>query len=791
MAESFPSSIATSILTTIAMFNSPNTRPKDITKLKETLSKIQDKLLIAEEQQAQDQELQRQLAMISDVLYDAEDMIDELRCGAVKTLGVKVSNFLASIFLSPRKIQKTRKRVEKMASGINNRCDQSTRVDSGDTVIDHNFWSTSQVLGRDDDRKEIFNFLTNNTGSVSVLSIVGQEGIGKTALTRLVYNDEMIDDNFELKLWVPAPADLEITSLMRKIYIAVAGENDYAKLAPKHTLFSDSGSGSKIVVTRSSNQAVQRIGTEASVVLNVLCAEDRVKLFEKLAFKDGANDRDPDLTEIGRGIVENCGGFPLAVQTLGSLLHQNINPQDWKLIRDDEIWRQDPERNSVISALKLSYGHLPSHLRRCLAYCSLFPKGYYFNSEYLVHSWMAQGFLAAHHENEEWKDVGMRYLKILFSRCFFQDVEDSGYYFTFKMQEPIHDFVQKAAKKECERINLGVSYPDISARHLLFTGSARDNQQLPHISANLRTIIMQLDSHNVGESLIATLTAKHKYLRLLCLRGLTFKVLPYSIGELKHLRFLDLSWNSNLQELPEAICKLQILQTLMLLGCSRLRNLRNNMQNMISLRYLEITPTPYGDLPVEGLHSLRYLHICNYFLEELPRGMRNLTSLRTIILQGCHMLTSLPLWITSLSRLEKLVIKNCRRLNLRMDSQGQGGNVCLNLQVFMIYDLQVLVDLPQLILQGSAKTLKYMRIDTCPSLQKLPAWLTTLTSLEKLEIAGCSVLESLPNGMENLTARTELKIQKSSPTFVLKSISHLHHYFFGHSAVPGGFSDPE
>lgn len=229
MAESFPSSIATSILTTIAIFP-PNKRPKDITKLEETLSRIQDELLIAEKQQAQDQELQRQLAVISDVLYDTEDMIDELRCGAAKTLGVKVSNFLASIFPTPSKIQKTTKKIEKKASAIQKRCGQNRRlvrlVDSGDTVIDHNFGSTSQVLGRDDERKKIVNFLKETNERVSVLPIVGMKGIGKTTLARLVYNDKLMDEHFEKKLWVHAPEHLEKYTLTMEIYTAARSKND-------------------------------------------------------------------------------------------------------------------------------------------------------------------------------------------------------------------------------------------------------------------------------------------------------------------------------------------------------------------------------------------------------------------------------------------------------------------------------------------------------------------------------------------------------------------------------------
>ncbi|KAJ0018694.1 hypothetical protein Pint_11861 [Pistacia integerrima] len=304
-----------------------------------------------------------------------------------------------------------------------------------------------------------------------------------------------------------------------------------------------------------------------------------------------------------------------------------------------------------------------------------------------------------------------------------------------------------------------------NARHFSFLGIANGNKKVPSISNNLRTIIMQsLQPQRVAESFVSKWISNFKCLWLLCLSGLQFKELPDSVAALKHLRFLDLSWNSDLEKLYDTICKLLRLQTLKLRGCSALKNLPRNIQKMISLRHLELT-IQWERLPpigAECFKSLQYLHLykCKN-LESLREGMESLTTIRTLILQGCGSLTTLPDNVKLLETLEKLVISSCPKLNLKMDLQGK--DLSLKLKAFMIYELKELEDLPQLILQGSANTLKYIRIEECPKLTELPAWLASLTALQKLEIVSCSGLSSLSPGMEKLTALRELKIQKSPP----------------------------
>ncbi|KAJ0018697.1 hypothetical protein Pint_11865 [Pistacia integerrima] len=687
MAESFPSVIATNILTEIAFLTSPQTRlsrdlPDEISELKTALLGIKKKLLNAEEQQSQYPKLQKSLADLSDLLYDAEDELCEFRFKVAKSRPGKSKgiNFSWSSNCPDHKIKEITKKLRKLADNI--KMSDVSIVSSSKMVINDNFLRTSEVIGRDDDKEKIINILKKQDENVSVLAIVGDRDIGKTTLAKLVYGDRRIDELFRLKMWIRVPADFDVPALIKETCTAATGENQ-AGLIPeqirkkllqalagkkfllvldnvldiifndrwkdfKNLLVEKSAKGSKIVITTrmTNDQVSEKLGPLFSCDLGGLSEEVSLSFLKLATFIDKADKKNLDLNDIWKEIVTRSGGVPLVVKILGILLYGNTKKDDWLRIMND-IWGQNQEKNSIVSALKLSYARLPSHLRRCLAYCSLFPKGYSFNSDYLVCQWVMHGFLEPHneieHEKEKLVDVGLQYLEKLISLCFFQDVEyhecffqdvechDS--YYIFKINDIVHEAILKVAQNEFQIVDLNPNSVKEDPRHLSFLGFGKNNKEVSFTSKKLRTVIMQ---STLSEGLIVTWISKFKYLRLLCLSDLQFEKLPDSVGKLKHLRCLDISQNSSLVELSEAVCKLLSLQTLILVSCSK--------------------------------------------LQKLPSNMQSLTSLRTLILRGCDSLSSLSCNITDmkleklvihscpmLKRPEKLVIRSCPMLNVKMD----------------------------------------------------------------------------------------------------------------------------
>lgn len=228
----------------------------------------------------------------------------------------------------------------------------------------------------------------------------------------------------------------------------------------------------------------------------------------------------------------------------------------------------------------------------------------------------------------------------------------------------------------------------------------------------LRTIIIpDLDSEYVpievgvnNLSFLQRCISSLNLLRVPNLSNLTIKVLQSSIGNLRHLRYLDLSFNRHISKLPDSICKLHHLQSLVLAYCEKLQELPKDIGNLISLRYLVLTINQTHLPKVIGrLTSLRTLFVisCNNLIS-LGEGMGSLTNLRTLVISKCQNLESLP--SCNMTTLETLDISDCPKLDLIGSGEGIQG-----LRFFGIENSS-LKALPHW-LQESANTLEGLCLD--------------------------------------------------------------------------------
>ncbi|XP_022844055.1 putative disease resistance protein At3g14460 isoform X2 [Olea europaea var. sylvestris] len=271
------------------------------------------------------------------------------------------------------------------------------------------------------------------------------------------------------------------------------------------------------------------------------------------------------------------------------------------------------EKSEILPALKLSYHHLPPELKRCFAYCALFPKDYEFDKLQLVYFWMAEGLLQETKKDKLIEDVGSQYFDELLARSFFQ--QSSAYASRFVMHDLFNDLAMSVAGDKCLRMDDELQEISVKVRHLSFKG--RMYETYPRFNfldkvQKLRTFLplpVETPFNYLSQRILLHLFANSYCLRVLSLNGYAIYELPDSIGDLRHLRYLGLA-GTRLRWLPKSVCTLINLQVLILSGCSRLTKLPTSMENLVKLRYLDIS------------------HTCN--LHEMPQGIAQLTSLRTL-----------------------------------------------------------------------------------------------------------------------------------------------------------------
>ncbi|KAF2307865.1 hypothetical protein GH714_032755 [Hevea brasiliensis] len=619
IAESVLGKLASPILEEISLAWNVN---DDLEKLRSTLSTIKAVLLDAEEQQG------RTMSLPSALLRQSTD-------SKVRRFFSRSNNPLVFRFKIGNRMKEIRERLDEISA-------QKGKFHLTERLVDervvyrrremtHSFVQASDVIGRESDRDKIIEYLLHHgeLENLSVVPIVGIGGLGKTTLAKMVYNDERVDRNFQLKMW----ARLRRSLAGRKFLLVLddVWNENLVRWVELRGLLEGCAMGSKIIVTTRSSKVASIMGIELAYNLPGLPHKDCLSLFLKWAFNAGQEKQYPNLVDIGNEIVRKCGGVPLAVRTLGSLLYASTDERHWLSIRDNEIWKLKQEENDILPVLKLSYDQIPSYLKRCFAYCSLFPKNYVLYSFELVQFWMAHGLLDLPGEDQESEDHGMQYVKELWSRSFFQDVEDHGFFFTCKMHDLVHDLAISVAQKGW----------DLAAKHLLMPVS------------------------------------RFKHLRVLNLSDSCFEALPNSIGTLKHLRYLDLYRNRKITKLPNSICKLQNLQTLRLEECEKLEEIPRDIKNMsnLSLKHLSALETlVIGDCAKLNLMEMEYnedfdLSLTSLVIGELPQLVTLphwlqgcASTLQYIYIDDCPNFTALPDWTRNLTSLKRLEIIRCPEL---------------------------------------------------------------------------------------------------------------------------------
>ncbi|XP_054812041.1 putative disease resistance RPP13-like protein 1 [Prosopis cineraria] len=552
----------------------------------------------------------------------------------------------------------------------------SSRLPTTSLVADE-----SRIYGRDGDKEEIIRLLLDEDLSrdpLSVISVVGMGGSGKTTLAQLVYNDGRMKDQFQLDSWVCISDEFDVIRITKTIlsalHCSITGYEDLNQLQLKlkeklmgkkfllvlddvwnekpsdwellRVPFCFGASGSKILVTTRSEQVASVMASIRVHHITLLNEEDGWKLFAEYAFKNKDASSCSNLQSIGKKIVEKCKGLPLAIKSLGGLLHTKFSEKYWNEILESEIWQLADGDEDIMPALRLSYHYLPSNLKRCFAFCSIFPKDVEIDKESLIQMWMAEDLIYCNQGNKSVEELGNGILDELESRSF---VEKS----TFSDDKLImHDLVNDLAKSVsggfCLRMGIDQVQNEIieRIRYCSFSSFVDMDDEIPlkpiYESKQLRCFArLQEGSCDIGGKVEAEMFSRFKHLRILGLKYVaTITKLSDGISNLKHLRYLDLS-DSGIKKLPGSICTMCNLQTLKLNGCDQIVKIPRDFYKLINLHYLDLSRTG---------------------ISKLPNSICKVRSLQTLKLGGCGSLAKLPPDLPNLINLRHLdLVRTCIR----------------------------------------------------------------------------------------------------------------------------------
>ncbi|KAH0463422.1 hypothetical protein IEQ34_008004 [Dendrobium chrysotoxum] len=550
----------------------------------------------------------------------------------------------------------------------------------------------NDLIGRGKDKEFVMQWLrkpsnehrgTDLFRNISLLSIVGHGGMGKTTLLQHVYEDEMTEE-FDLKMWVCVSNNFDVkkviadmleslkmkkpklgtlyalqkslkSEIMSKKFLLVLDdiwdeEEERGKSKWENVLapLSCGSLGSKILVTTRMDSAALIIAKvirkkKETLRLQGLEEDECLLLLNTHAFADVENlDDHRKLKLITEEIAKKLSGAPLAAKVMGGILNDNLDETHWRKVLDCDIGIIKLGQNDIMPVLRLSYVYLPQPLQSCFTFCCIFPQDHEFDKDDLVRMWIALGFIqSSYNPGETMEDIGGRYFDTLVKKSFF---DKYGNY--YKMHDLLQEMAQYVSAQECFRIDgeneLPYRIPE-TIRHLAVNTNNLEEVRKIEKFKNLHSLHLTYskDDQDFFDVLTKILEILRS-IRLLCINNQHLEMIPEAIGYLRHLRYLKIA-RTSVAQLPRSLSNLYHLMFIIYdKGGLRIRKdfLPKDLNNLFNLRYLklpwDVIPGMHGIGKVKSLQGLDGFYVKNeigYKIGELEH-MNDLRQLRIKHLQN-------------------------------------------------------------------------------------------------------------------------------------------------------------
>ncbi|GLT31973.1 hypothetical protein SLA2020_066700 [Shorea laevis] len=678
------------------------------------------------------------------------------------------------------------------------------------------FSDSSHVVGRNEDVDELVRLLTDsrNQEALSVISVVGMPGLGKTTLVKAVCAVDKISEYFGEKImWVCVSENFDVPRILGEMLESLTktactiknvdtllqkigeelekkvgkreGEKEEKKEGGKNYLLIlddvwneesekwdylkscllgiSKKSGNRVVVTSRSENVASIMDSIHTHHLKQLEADKCWSIIKRRAFGDGAVPQ--KLEEIGKDIAKKCGGVPLVANVVGGALCKKSDENEWLSFKEkvNVLGSLEDQHRRIMDVLRLSFERLPKPaLKQCFAFCSIFPKDFVIAKEKLIQLWMAEGYLQSSNESSM-EDVGAKYFTDLLSYSLFQEEERDSFenVKSCKIHDLIHDFAQSindsetviVEKEPCSNLPHHV-------RHLhLDFGKEKVQIKFEDVAEKLQTLF---SNHGFPSSL----PGNFRRLRALSVCDVDdADPLPSCFGNLKSLRYLDIS-GTPIRQLPKFITKMYNLQTFRFTNCKFLKMPLKGIGHLVNLRHICFDDEDRMPAHIGKLTSLQTLQ--KYFVGE-KRGYKIEELGKLSQLRGRLEIFNLEcVKDKSEAQRARLKEKAVEQLEFSWEEGSNHDKDVLeglqppsNLQILGIFGFGGR-ELPSWMLKSHSelfwlKNLVKLNIKKCQNLEEIPL-LEGFSSLRLLHIEECSNLSKIEDGAFEFTPLEELSI---------------------------------
>ncbi|KAK9089854.1 hypothetical protein Scep_028936 [Stephania cephalantha] len=656
-----------------------------LTAMKIDLAWLRSNLEAMNEVKSQDYKgvvMARYEPILRDIIYDAEDMIEESEYKFDKQNSrlVLIVKYISLLALS-RESRERKERVKEIKRAIRRYREEmntlSLELDrslsSRQVVLendrDHRFiipyaalnhGDHDEVVGLESDLEKIKQWIMKPNEQLKVVGVWGMGGVGKTTLARTICEDGSVKEWFDQIMFITVSLEFDlktvlvnmlaekegnrVTSLGReddefelvleelhkqlneKRYLLVlddvwqTNERTWWKSLKSALPRNNNNNGSCVIVTTRLKEVARSMGAAEKHLHyhKTLSWNDSLSLFVKNAFP--REDYLLEDEDITKKVVAKCGGLPLVIKAIaGDILKKEPCSYRWRAIAEN-IDEELDKSELLYYALRKSFEELPGYLKDCMLSLSIiFPEAYEISVEDAVHLWISQGLI--HKTGAKTAlEKGEECFDELIDKCLLLG-ERKDVFETRYQTCRVHNMVHHMCIKIAKEKNFMVLKEE---RMTLSSCSTHTRvgfirgSKTDHFS-KLGSKLRILVGREISESREFISNVKSKLLKQ------------------KWLRALDLSFT--VDEVSNNIDWLHGIGSLSLLNCLKIRNSR-----------IQVVPKTIMNL--KNLQTLCLYQCCS--LKKLPPEIGCLNKLTVLDVSSCASLRYLPMQIERLSNLDVL-----------------------------------------------------------------------------------------------------------------------------------------